>query len=113
MDVNSFLPLTEPVFFILLTLVPGPQHGYAIMKETAALSDGRVQLSTSTLYSAIRRLLDQQLIERAPEASGLENGRERKAYRLSDLGRRVLQAETGRLQSLLAASQQSQARVMS
>ena len=107
MNVQSVLPLTEPVFFILLSLAPGPCHGYAIMKETAVLSDGRVRLSTSTLYGAIKRLLDQGWIERAPAESGLENGRESKAYRLTELGRRILNAETARLQSLVAAAHQS------
>lgn len=107
MDARQYLPLTEPTFFILLVLAPGPQHGYAIMKETAALSDGRVQLSTSTLYGAIKRLLDQGWIERAPAASGVENGRERKAYQLTDLGRRILNAETARLQSLVTMAQQA------
>jgi len=108
MDVQSYLPLREPTFFILLALVPGPQHGYAIMKETADLSDGRVRLSTSTLYGAIKRLLDQRWIERAPVASGVENGRERKAYQLTDMGRRILNAETVRLQSLVTVAQQAQ-----
>ena len=108
MDIQSHLPLTEPTFFILLTLAQSPQHGYAIMKKTAALSDGRVQLSTSTLYGAIKRLLDQGWIERAEEESGVENGRERKAYRLTDLGRRLLNAETVRLQSLVAVAKQAE-----
>lgn len=112
MDVNAFLPLTEPAFFILLSLAPGPQHGYAIMKETEALSGGRVSMNTSTLYGAIKRLLEQGLIARAPEASGMENGRERKAYRLTGVGRRVLQAETVRLQALLTAARQTGARAM-
>lgn len=107
MEAQQYLPLTEPTFFILLVLAPGPQHGYAIMKETAALSDGRVQLSTSTLYSAIKRLLDQGWIERAPAASGVKKGRERKAYQLTDLGQRILNAETARLQSLVAVAQQA------
>ena len=107
MDMQQYLPLTEPTFFILLTLAPGPQHGYAIMKETAVLSDGRVQLSTSTLYGAIKRLLDQGWIERAEAASGVENGRERKAYQLTDKGKRILNAETARLQSLVAVAQQA------
>ncbi len=111
MNVQPFLPLTEPTFFILLVLAPGPQHGYAIMKETAVLSNDRVQLSTSTLYGAIKRLLDLGWIERAEAASGVENGRERKAYRLTDLGRRILKAETARLQSLVSAAQQSKASV--
>jgi len=106
MPIQSHLPLTEPTFFILLVLAPGPQHGYAIMKETASLSDGRVQLSISTLYGAIRRLLDQGWIERSAAESGIENGRERKAYQLTDLGRRILKVETVRLQSLVAMTQQ-------
>ena len=52
-DMLSHLPLREPTFFILLSLSPGPKHGYAILKEVEALSDGRVRLSTGTLYGAI------------------------------------------------------------
>ena len=105
-DVQSNLPLTEPTFFILLALAPGPLHGYGIMKETKLLSEGRVKLSTSTLYGAIKRLLDQGWIERAAAESGVENGRERKAYQLTDVGRRILDAETSRLVSLLDAARQ-------
>jgi DNA-binding PadR family transcriptional regulator len=108
MDIQSHIPLTEPTFFILLALVPAPQHGYAIMKKTAALSDGRVRLSTSTLYGAIKRLLDQGWIERSIAESGVENGRERKAYQLTDLGRRILNAETVRLQSLVLITKQAE-----
>ncbi len=113
MDVSPFLPLREPTFFILLVLAPGPRHGYAIMKETAVLSDGRVQLSTSTLYGAIKRLLDQGWIERVAAASGVENGRERKAYQLTDIGRRILNAETARLQSLVAVAQKAKGSMVS
>ena len=109
MEVRAFLPLTEPTFFILLTLAPAPQHGYAIMKKTAELSAGRVQLSTSTLYGAIKRLLDQGWIERAEEESRIENGRERKAYKLTELGKRVLSAETTRLQALIVAARRAEA----
>ncbi len=111
MDIQTRFPLTEPTFFILLVLAPGPQHGYAIMKETTALSDGRVRLSTSTLYGAIKRLLDQGWIARSAADSGVENGRERKAYQLTDLGRRILKAETARLQSLVTIAQQAEAGV--
>ena len=99
--------LTEPTFYILLSLAPGKKHGYAIMQDVEGLSKGRVTLSTSTLYSALGRLLDQRLIERVPDDpdSGKHPGRPRKAYVLSDLGRRVLQAETDRLASLVAAAQ--------
>lgn len=82
------------------------------MKETAVLSNGRVQLSTSTLYGAIRRLLDQDWIERSEAASGIENGRERKAYQLTSLGRRIMNAETARLQSLVTVARQAGAAIL-
>ena len=104
MDVETKLPLSEATLLILLSLAPQPRHGYAIMKDVAALSDGRVQLSTGTLYGALKRLLDQGWIERFDET--VVDGRERKAYRLTDLGRRILNAETVRMQALLTAAQQ-------
>ncbi|MEZ4725629.1 MAG: PadR family transcriptional regulator [Caldilineaceae bacterium] len=104
------LPLTEAAFFILLSLAPKPKHGYAIMKEVESLSHNRVNLSTGTLYGAIKRLLEQGWIEPIEEtecAAGKpgEPKRGRKAYALTDLGRRILQAETERLQSLVAVAQ--------
>ena len=96
---------------LLLALAQGPQYGYAIMKETAALSNGRVQMSTSTLYGAIKRLRDQGWIARSAARSGLEKGRERKAYQLTDQGRRILNAEVARLQSLAALAHQAGAGV--
>lgn len=105
---NSLLPLTEVVFFILLSLAPKPKHGYAIMKDVESLSHQRVNLSTGTLYGAIKRLLEQGWIEPVAETAdpfAVESKRERKAYALTDLGRRMLQAETARLQSLVAVAQ--------
>jgi DNA-binding PadR family transcriptional regulator len=96
------LPLTEATFYILLSLVQGKKHGYAIMKDVADLSDNRISLGTGTLYGALARLLDQGWIERVEEEES--TGRARKAYNLSDLGRRILQAETERLQALTAAA---------
>ena len=103
---SSYLPLTEPTFYILLSLAPGKKHGYAILKDVQALSNGKVSLSTSTLYGALGRLLDQGLIERVPN-DGEENtgpGLPRKAYILSETGRRVLEAETSRMRALVAAA---------
>jgi DNA-binding PadR family transcriptional regulator len=108
-DNESDLPLSESTFLILLSLAPGPKHGYAIMKEVAALSRGRVQLSTGTLYGALKRLLAEERIQRAvedpPSEPGTERtGRRRRDYVLTDLGRRLLEAEIARLQSLVAAA---------
>ena len=103
---SSYLPLTEPTFYILLSLAPGKKHGYAILKDVEALSDGKVRLSTSTLYGALGRLLDQGLIERVSneEEENTGPGLPRKAYILSETGRRVLEAETDRLQSMIAVA---------
>ena len=98
----SYLPLTEPTFYILLSLVPGKKHGYAISKDVKALSNERVNLSTSTLYTAIGRLLDQELIERLfDEDEDAGPGLPRKSYALTELGKRVLEAETSRLQRMV------------
>jgi len=90
-------PISEPVLLILLSLAQQPRHGYAILRDTEEMSDGRVRLSTGTLYGALRRLLDDRWIERFKEQ---ENSRGRQAYRLTSLGQRVLQAELSRLRKL-------------
>ena len=106
-DLSAALPLTETTYFILLSLLPQPKHGYAIMKNVQALSEDRVILSTGTLYGAIKRLLEQGWIERVALAEEeQENGRERKAYALTRTGHRMLEVETERLQALIRASRQ-------
>lgn len=111
-------PLTEATFFIMLALSPAPRHGYAIMKDVAGLSNGRVQLSTSTLYGGLKRLLEAGWIARVDEADdGVENGpfdgaqgrRVRKAYTLTHLGRRILEAEVERMETLVITARQSTA----
>jgi DNA-binding PadR family transcriptional regulator len=103
-DIETNFALTETTFFILLSLTPGPKHGYSIMKDVRQLSDGRVMLSTGTLYSALKRLLDQGWIERTPDPEGNDDGRGRKAYRLTRLGQQILEAEILRLQGLVNAA---------
>ena len=101
----SGLSLREPTFFILLSLSPGPKHGYAILKEVEALSDGRVRLSTGTLYGAIKRLLDDDWIRRVDDPLFNDTKRERKAYAITERGRRVLNAEIKRLGQLVRVAQ--------
>ena len=98
------LPLSEAVFFILLSLLPGPKHGYAIMKDVEALSDSRVNLSTGTLYGALKRLLEGGWVKRVEEEQD-NTGRERKAYSLTQLGKGILEAETARMQNLVTMTQ--------
>lgn len=104
MDYDDYLPLSEAVFFILLSLLPEPKHGYAIMKDVESLSDSRVSLSTGTLYGALKRLLDGGWVQRVDDEQD-DTGRERKAYILTQLGRGILEAETARMQSLVRMTQ--------
>ena len=103
-NILSNLPLREPTFLILLSLSPGPKHGYAILKEVESLSEGRVKLSTGTLYGAIERLLDQGWIRRVDDPIPNGTNRPRKAYDLTELGRRVLNAEIARLRKLVSVA---------
>jgi len=105
-EIHPYLPLTEVTYFILISLAPGPSHGYAIMKDVRQMSQGRVTLSTGTLYGALKRLLELEWISRNGDQSKRTPGRVRKAYRLTLLGRQVLQAELQRLDTLVAAAHQ-------
>jgi DNA-binding PadR family transcriptional regulator len=98
------LPLTEPTLLILLSLAPGPKHGYAIMKEVELLSEGRVHLSTGTLYGALKRFLDEGWIARVDDPEPNDTDRVRKAYSLTDRGRHILRAEVDRLHKLLSVA---------
>ena len=98
------MPLTEATFFILLSLAPEPKHGYAVLKDVDSLSDGRLVLSTGTLYGALKRLLEQGWIERISDLESDDSGRPRKAYTLTVLGRRILTAEVARLRMLVKAA---------
>jgi DNA-binding PadR family transcriptional regulator len=98
--------LTEATFFILLSLSPSAKHGYAIMKEVKVLSKGQIVFSTGTLYGALKRLLDQGWIIRMDDVNPKGNARDRKVYKLSEHGRRILKDEIARLQKMLVAAEQ-------
>jgi DNA-binding PadR family transcriptional regulator len=91
------LPLTEPVLLVLLSLADQPRHGYSIIKDVERMSEGRVILSTGTLYGALQRLLASGWIEDYEEK---ESSRDRRAYRLTARGRRSLQQEIERMKHL-------------
>jgi DNA-binding PadR family transcriptional regulator len=100
MNEKAYLPLSETSFFILLSLATSPKHGYAIMKDVEAISDQRVIMATGTLYSALRRMLDDGWITRVNDIPFEDSARERKLYRLTELGQSILLAESNRLQKL-------------
>lgn len=86
--------MTEPVLWMLLSLSDQPRHGYALIKDIESASDGRVRLSTGTLYGAIRRLLEDSWIEPVELA---DKSRDKQAYKLTALGRTHLRKEVDRL----------------
>ncbi len=101
-EAADFLPLTAPVFRILLALSDGERHGYAILQEIESKSDGAVSLGTGTLYTAIKRMLASGLIERAESRLDPEHDDERRRYyRITSLGQRVAKAEAARMDSLV------------
>jgi DNA-binding PadR family transcriptional regulator len=104
-DPAAYLPLSSAVFHVLVSLADGDQHGYAIMKDVAGRTDGRVALSTGTLYGIIKRLLADGLIvesRRRPAAS--DDDERRRYYRLTPFGRQVAVAETERLERMVTAA---------
>jgi len=102
-DVDAFLPLPTAVFHILVALADRDRHGYSVMQDVAARTDGKVRLSAGTLYSAVARMLEQGLIEELRDSPDPENDDERRRhYRVTRLGRDVALAEARRLQDMLS-----------
>jgi DNA-binding PadR family transcriptional regulator len=101
-SVDDFLPLPTAVFHILVALADRDRHGYSIMQDVGVRTDGKVALSAGTLYTAVRRMLEQGLIEELRESPDPESADERRRYyRLTQLGRDVAVAEARRLSSML------------
>ena len=86
------MALTESTYYILLSLV-SPQHGYGIMQQAEALSNGRVRLAAGTLYGALSAMVDKGWIRQLP----VEEGSRKKEYQLTEKGRSVLDNEVARL----------------
>ena len=99
---EEFLPLTPAVFHVLLALADGERHGYAIMQEVAASTEGRSKMGPGTLYGTVKRLLEARLIEESDERPDprLDDER-RRYYRLSALGQRVARAEAQRYAAMV------------
>src|SRR5438132_1353617 len=99
---ESFLPLKPHWFHVLLSLADQDQHGYGIMQEVLNRTHDKIRLWPATLYGTLKRLIDADLIEESgkrplPE----EDDARRRYYRLTPFGRRVLAAESARLEDLV------------
>jgi DNA-binding PadR family transcriptional regulator len=96
-DPAAYLPLTPALFHVLLALVDGEKHGYAVLKDVAERTGGKVQLGTGTLYGIVKRLLAEGLIRESVAGSTDR----RRAYRLTAFGRKVALAEAERVRDLV------------
>lgn len=100
-NAESMLPLTPAVFHVLLALVEGERHGYAIMQEVAETTLGQINMGPGTLYGTIKRLLEARLIEESDRRPDPELDDERRRYyRLTGLGQQVVKAEALRYEQL-------------
>src|SRR3954470_7496057 len=102
-EAETFLPLPTAHFHILVALADRDRHGYSIMQDVTSRTDGKVRLSAGTLYSAIRRMLEQGLIEELRESPDPSSDDERRRYyRLTQPGRDAAIAEARRIHDLLS-----------
>ena len=99
---RHMLPLLPATFHILVALADEDRHGYAIIQDVAARTDGSIRLSPGTLYRSIQRMLEDGLIVETDERPSPEDDDERRRYyRLTTLGTAVAQAEAARLMDLV------------
>ena len=101
-DPGRLLPLTSGMFQVLIALADGEKHGYAIIKEVARRTDGTVTLSAGTLYTIVRRFVNEGVIAETDERPdpALDDER-RRYYRLTEFGRDVAKAEAARMETAL------------
>lgn len=98
----DLVPLPPAVFHILLSLGEGERHGYALKREIAARTDGRMRLGPAVLYGSIAKMLAQGLIEESDDRPDphLDDER-RRYYRITAFGRKVAHAEAARMRALV------------
>jgi DNA-binding PadR family transcriptional regulator len=102
---DDFLPLKADAFYVLLVLLHGERHGYAIMREAAERSAHRVELQAGALYRLLARMLGDGLVvesQRRPAADA--DDERRRYYRITPLGKRTIAAEAERMASLAEAA---------
>jgi DNA-binding PadR family transcriptional regulator len=105
---ETLLPLQSATFHILMALVEGDLHGYAIIQRVAERTSGDVRLSAGTLYRSIQRMLEQELIEEIHQRPAPEKDDERRRYyRITTFGEAVARAEARRLADLVKLARAS------
>jgi DNA-binding PadR family transcriptional regulator len=104
---NSTPPLTPAVFHILLALSSVERHGYGIMKQVEADTQGKVNMGNGTLYGSLKRMLDAGLVEESDKRVDPAMDDERRIYyRITDLGAKALSAELERYERIITVAQE-------
>jgi DNA-binding PadR family transcriptional regulator len=98
---DDLLPLPPATFHILLALADGERHGYAIIQDVEARTDGELRLSAGTLYRSVARMVEQGLIAEVARRRTAEDDERRRYYRITPFGTAVARAEMRRLAQLL------------
>ena|SRR5438270_6301824 len=98
---DNLIPLSPAVFHILLSLGEGERHGYALKREIAKRTNGKLKLGPGVLYGSINKMLDLGLIAESDERPDphLDDER-RRYYRITSFGRQVVRAEAARMREL-------------
>jgi DNA-binding PadR family transcriptional regulator len=101
-DIDALLPLPPATFHILMALADQERHGYAIIQDVAARTDGELRLSAGTLYRSIQRMLEQGLIAEVMRRPAIaKDDSRRRYYRITPFGTAVARAEMRRLTQLV------------
>src|SRR5512145_2682561 len=104
---NTTPPLTPAVFHILLALSSGERHGYGIMKQVEADTQGKVNMGSGTLYGSLKRMLDAGLVEESDRRVDPEMDDERRIYyRITDIGAKALAGELERYKRIVTLAQE-------
>jgi DNA-binding PadR family transcriptional regulator len=100
-EVDALLPLPPATFHILMALADQERHGYAIIQDVAARTDGELRMSAGTLYRSIQRMLEQDLIAEVTKRPSIGDDSRRRYYRITPFGTAVARAEMRRLTQLV------------
>ena len=108
LDPQALLPLPPVTFHILIALADGDRHGYAIIQDVAARTDGALTIQAGTLYRSIQRMLEQGLVvETLSRPAAGDDDERRRYYHLTPFGRTVAKAEAGRLEQMIRLARAS------
>lgn len=104
-EFERFLPLSPPVYNILLALGDRALHGYAIIQEFERMTGQAGALLPGSLYNTIARMLKSGLVEEVDSPPPMSDDERRRYYLVTPLGRSVAGAESARLRKLLLVAE--------